>query len=108
MATVQPSLARIKGNRQLVIDESVESLRSSKDDGNFGEMAANVVDTKRAQNLREKRFFFNQNLATTTVTTYFFVSTTVTKTVNLGTPAAMPAAGTGSALCLPAGYVVCA
>ncbi len=59
---------------------------------------------------REKRFFLN-GITLKTVVSYSFVSTTITKAVNI---AAAPAAGTGGAvaagplLCKPAGYVVCA
>lgn len=59
---------------------------------------------------REKRFFLN-GITLKTVVSYSFVSTTITKAVNI---AAAPAAGgtgpapAGPLLCKPAGYVICA
>ncbi len=83
----------------------------------FGEMSK--VDQFMA-NLRDKRFFLNRNsfFTSTTMTSYTFISTTITQTVSLGpgsalipagpngAPAAVPAVA-GVLKCLPAGYSIC-
>ena len=83
----------------------------------LGEMSK--VDQFMA-NLRDKRFFLNRNsfFTSTTMTSYTFISTTITQTVSLGpgsaaviagpggAPAAVPAVA-GVLKCLPAGYSVC-
>jgi hypothetical protein len=66
-------------------------------------------------NLRGKRFLVNKNqfVVSTVVTIFAFVNSTITRTVNLITPAPAPnapcdglAAATACA-CLPSGFVVC-
>lgn len=54
------------------------------------------------KNSREKRFFGGGLAASTTMTQYLFVGTTLTSTVILDPT------GNNVAVCLPAGYVVCA
>ncbi len=67
-------------------------------------------------NSREKRFFINKNqfVVSTVVTTFAFVNTTITRTVNLlnpapavGAPCDDSATSTKPCACLPAGFVVC-
>ncbi|XP_046459059.1 uncharacterized protein LOC124205646 [Daphnia pulex] len=64
-------------------------------------------------NLRGKRFFVNKNqfVVSTVVTTFAFVNSTITRTVNLITPppaAQCDAAAAATACaCLPSGFVVC-
>ena len=106
MPTFFPSLHRTRENRQLLADEN---LVSSKDD---------VTLSKKPNadhiNLREKRFFFNNNAMTSISTSFVFVPTVLTQTVNLilpppsaqCDPAASPTP-TQCAACLPAGYIVC-
>ena len=80
----------------------------------FGEMSK--VDQFMA-NLRDKRFFLRNSFFTsTTMTSYTFISTTITQTVSLGPGSAeVPGVGGAPAVpavagvlkCLPAGYSVC-
>lgn len=51
---------------------------------------------------RDKRFFGSGVAATTTVTSYSFIGATLTSTVILDPT------GANVAVCLPAGYIVCA
>jgi hypothetical protein len=97
-------------------DHGLDVLSSSRDDVIPEEVSMTY------QHLREKRFFYaNKNLfvVSSTVTSYAFVNTTTTVTVNL-LPAADVAAlacvagGTGAVpaapicvACLPAGFIVC-
>lgn len=91
-----------------------EELISTKDDI--------VGDIPRAErNFRDKRFFINKNqfVVSSTLTTFAFVNTTATVTVNLLNPAptaalpcvaVIPATPTGAqqcVACLPAGFIVC-
>lgn len=109
MPTVFPSLHSTRESRQLLNDQkaSHESLISSKDDVALSKKAnADLIS------LREKRFFFSNNNAMNAVSTsYVFVPTVLTKTVNLVFPApsapCVPATPPGCATCLPAGYIVC-
>ncbi len=86
-----PSLDLGREKRQLSNDHVTSSLDE-----------AHLEETTK-QNSRGKRFF---NGATyKTVTSYSFLSTTITKAANI---AAAPAAGAaGALLCRPAGYVIC-
>jgi hypothetical protein len=87
-------------SRPLSIDElqiDHQRVYSSKDEGHPVEM---LEDDQK--NAREKRFFGGGIAASTTVTSYLFVAATLTSTVLLD-PTAM-----NVAVCLPAGYVVCA
>ncbi len=84
----------------------------------FGEMSK--VDQFMA-NLRDKRFFLNRNsfFTSTTMTSYTFISTTITQTVSLGPGSALIPGSAGPPVvapvpavpgvlrCLPAGYSVC-
>jgi hypothetical protein len=97
-------------------DRSLSLLSSSKED---------TVDEISIENLRDrpKRFFINKNqfVVSSTATTFAFVNSTVTVTVNLldpaqlaaGPPPCVPAPGaiTGPKVacvaCLPTGYIVC-
>jgi hypothetical protein len=82
-----------------------EGIISSKDDVAFGDMSK-----ADQMNLREKRFFFNNNAMTSVSTSYVFVPTILTQTVNLLVPApALQCGGNNPACaaCLPAGYVIC-
>lgn len=98
-------------------DHRLDILSSSRDD-----FSDEVSSAYYPINLREKRFFYgNKNLfvVSSTVTTYAFVNTIVTVTVNLLNPApvapavCVPDAAAGVAgdiqcvACLPAGYIVC-
>jgi hypothetical protein len=68
---------------------------------------------------RNKRFFINKNqfVVSSTLTTFAFVNTTVTVTVNLVkppptaarlcVPPTAPGAAGGCATCLPAGWILC-
>ncbi|EFX72943.1 hypothetical protein DAPPUDRAFT_325731 [Daphnia pulex] len=90
-------------------DRSVNTLLSSRDD------VSDELST--ADHLREKRFFYaNKNLfvVSSTITSYAFVNTTVTVTVNLINPppavqcsAVAAAAVPQCVACLPAGFIVC-
>ncbi len=85
-------------------------LASSRDDVTIDQKG---LTADEHINSREKRFFINKNqfVVSTVVTTFAFVNTTVTRTVNLLNPApAAPCAPTDSTnpcACLPAGFVVC-
>ena len=81
--------------RQLSTDHG---LMSSLDESNMEE-----INNESNPNSRGKRFFFPYTY--TTITSYSFVSTTITKAVNLASSPA--AAGAGALLCRPAGYVIC-
>ena len=64
----------------------------------------NEIDSSKEMSpdthVRGKRLFFGNNfVVSTTLTTYFFVNTTVTKAVNLG--------AAGQVLCVPVGYAIC-
>jgi hypothetical protein len=102
--TALPSLGSTLPNnresRPLPINElQIDSQRvySSKDEDHTAEM---LEDDQK--NPREKRFFGGGIAASTTVTSYLFVALTLTSTVILD-----PTGG-NVAVCLPAGYVVCA
>jgi hypothetical protein len=108
MPTVFPSLHPARESRQLLDDQkaSHESLISSKDD-----VTLSKKENADHINLREKRFFFSNNNAMASVsTTYVFVPTVLTKTVNLVVPAPTgqcPVNTVACAACLPPGYIVC-
>ncbi|XP_046637206.1 uncharacterized protein LOC124315517 isoform X2 [Daphnia pulicaria] len=102
--TTLPSLGSTLPNnresRPLPINElqiDHQRVYSSKDEGHSAGM---LEDNQK--NLREKRFFGGGIAASTTVTSYLFVAATLTSTVVLD-PTAM-----NVAVCLPAGYIVCA
>jgi hypothetical protein len=100
------SLDGVREARQApsVQQQSLDNLISSKDVAGAGPVA--LAEKDQANN-RDKRFFGGGGIvASTTVTSYSFIGTTVTNTVVLD-PAA-PVGGPGVAACLPAGYVVCA
>ena len=83
MPTTLPSFDEMRGNRQL----TTGAIDSSK------EMSP---DTQ----VRGKRLFFgNYFVVSSTLTSYLFVNSTVTKTVTLG--------GAASISCLPVGYALC-
>ena len=106
--TALPSLDGVREARQApsVQQQSLDNLISSKDVAGAGPVAS-LADEKDQANNRDKRFFGGGGIvASTTVTSYSFIGTTVTNTVVLD-PAA-PVGGPGVAACLPAGYVVCA
>jgi hypothetical protein len=104
---------------QIIDQTNSESLISSQNE------VPSVSQMSKADqfmaNLRDKRFFLNRNsfFTSTTLTSYFFISTIITQTVTLGPgSAAVPAVpgtpGTpevpavpGVLKCLPAGYFVC-
>ena len=71
-----------------------ELLTSSKDEL--------IIEDVNDENGRVKRWFGYKYVATTTLTTYTFFSTTVTKTVVL-----LTAATTSALTCLPYGFTVC-
>lgn len=103
MPTTLPSLdsdlLNYRESRQLSTVEipmGHQGVHSSKDEGHPEGM---LEDEK---NPREKRFFGGGIAASTTVTSYSFVAVTLTSTVILDPTAA------NVAVCLPAGYVVCA
>ncbi|KZS14719.1 Uncharacterized protein APZ42_020086 [Daphnia magna] len=77
-----------------------QGIVSSKDEDTLEELSN--VTLKPVGYLRDKRFFFHL-VTTTTAISYTFLSTTVTKTVNL----LNPFFGTGQLVCLPQGYAVC-
>ncbi len=97
MPTNLASLEQIlREKRQALTDQDLQRLISSKDD-------VTVDDISELQGkIRQKRFLLNGYAATTTVTTYSFVSTVVTKTVNL-----VAVADNGKVLCKPAGVILC-
>lgn len=108
MTTALPSSFDMRRENRVLpkIDKTIhESIISSKDNVAFGDMSK-----ADQMNLREKRFFFNNNAAMTSISTSFvFVPTILTQTVNLLVPAPTAPCATGKcALCLPAGYIVCA
>lgn len=87
-------------NHQLETSEvSHQEILSSIDDGPQDQVAKSVSP----EYLRNKRFYFNYFVTSTTLTTYSFVSTTVTKTINL-----LLAANPNLLQCRPSGFVVCA
>lgn len=78
-------------------------ISSSKDD-------TGLEIPSKPENSRDKRFLFNYFLTSTTVTTYSFATTIVTKAVAIASVAAGGAAGAAAAgpiLCRPSGFVVC-
>jgi hypothetical protein len=88
-----------------------ESIISSKDDITNGDMPKSDQ-----MNLRERRFFFNNNAATSMSTSYVFVPTTLTNQINLVVPAPIEPCDNVAdqgviakpcAPCLPPGYIVC-
>ena len=68
-------------------------LTSSKDD---------LIFNEDDDDIRDKRSFFGLFASTTTLTSYTFYNTTVTKTVRL-----LTAATTSGLTCLPASFSVC-
>lgn len=103
--------------RQIMDQSNSDSLISSQNGVPFGEMFK--ADQFMA-NLRDKRFFLNRNsfFTSTTMTSYSFISTTITQTVTLGPGSAEVPAGPnnmpplvpavpGVLKCLPAGYSIC-
>ncbi len=85
-------------------------LASSRDDVTIDQKGL----TDEHINSREKRFFINKNqfVVSTVVTTFAFVNTTITRTVNLVSPRPNPdvqcdGSATKPCACLPAGFVVC-
>ena len=104
MPTALPSsLDLIRESRQ--VQQDLDNLISSKEE------AAGVIDSgvvassdenDQQQQMRDKRFFGGGIAASTTLITYSFVGATVTSTVLLDPT------GMNVAVCLPAGYVVCA
>lgn len=78
-------------------DRDYPGIASSKDEVNVEEKG------------RKKRFF-NVFLTSSTVTSYSFLTTTVTKSVAIASVAAAGVGGAapaGPLLCRPAGYVIC-
>lgn len=101
------------------VEPTVSSLVSSAEDGqlgndpsvNYGVLSSkdeHVLDELQSETLmpfgysRDKRLFFHL-VTTSTAISYVFLSTTVTKTVNL----LNPFFGGGQLACLPEGYAVC-
>ena len=80
MPTALPTLDVIRENRQRPVDNKISGSMSLE------------------ENLRSKRFF-TYSVTSVTVTTYSFLSATVTKTVAIG--------GAAAVLCLPSGWAVC-
>ena len=66
----------------------------------------NLDDIQQGSNNRAKRFLISYALGSSTVTTYRFRSTTITKAVNIATVGTVSPA-TGPLLCRPSGYVIC-
>ena len=95
----------MRNKGQLPIEENIYGVRPSQVDG------ATLGEFSRKLQAKEKRSFFYQNwnlfLVSTTVTSYFFTSTVITKPVTLGTAGDGTPLILGSVLCLPAGYSVC-
>ena len=86
MPTILPSLDEMREKRELATI-GYHEIDSSK------EMSPDTL-------VRAKRLFFgNYFVVSTTLTSYFFVNTTVTKAVNLG--------AAGQVLCVPVGYAIC-
>ncbi|XP_032783032.1 uncharacterized protein LOC116920955 [Daphnia magna] len=101
--TVLTSQDPTAGNGPLANDAAANhGVVSSKDEDTLDELS-NVVTLKPVGYLRDKRFFFHL-VTTTTAISYTFLSTTVTKTVNLLSPMPAPI---GQLVCLPQGYAVC-
>ncbi len=118
-ATALPGRQSRETRQVMDKSNSDDSLISSQNaEIPFGEMSK--VDQFMA-NLRDKRFFLNKNsfFTSTTMTSYTFISTTITQTVSLGPgSAAIPGSAgppvvpevpavPGVLRCLPAGYSVC-
>jgi hypothetical protein len=110
MPTALPSPFDMNREKRLVptIDQAIhESVISSKDDATLSE-----IENANHINLRERRFFFNNNALMSVSTSFVFVPVTLTQTVNLVVPApgAVQCDNTAGKLCagcLPAGYIVC-
>jgi hypothetical protein len=96
------TLPNYRESRHLFVNElqvdPLQGIDSSKDEGR----PAGMLLEDDQSHPREKRFFGRGIAASTTVTSYSFVAATLTSTVILD-----PTAG-NVAVCLPAGYVVCA
>ncbi len=111
MSTALSSSSDMRREKQLLpkIGQTIhESIISSKDDVAFGDMSK-----EDQMNLREKRFFFNNNAMTSISTSFVFVPIILTQTVNLLVPAPIAQCeatnvDNPSCACLPAGYIVCA
>jgi hypothetical protein len=80
--TALPSLDVIRENRQLPVDDQISGS----------------ISQSGRENLRVKRFL-KYSVTSVTVTTYSFLSATVTKPVAIG--------GEAAVLCLPSGWSVC-
>ncbi len=82
-------------------------IRSSKLDEAPGEVSRIFQEQKT----KEKRFFLRPNanrfMVSTTVTSYLFVNTVITKKVRLGIVNNAVDGTPGSVQCLPLGYNVC-
>jgi hypothetical protein len=92
--------------------EHFDLLSSSRDDiiTSGDQMSSATAEN----NFREKRFFINKNqfVVSSVVTTFAFVNTTVTRTVNVLTPTPTAqcvdtAGSTSPCGCLPPGFIVC-
>ncbi|XP_046459112.1 uncharacterized protein LOC124205683 [Daphnia pulex] len=91
------------GHQQLPT-ENPHDLLSSKDEGITAVQALpfQAEDQQQPNNYREKRLFGTGIAASTTLTLYSFVGATLTSTVILDPTSK------NVAVCLPAGYIVCA
>jgi hypothetical protein len=90
--------------------ENLDLLSSSRDDviTSGDQMSSGTAKN----NFREKRFFVNRNqfVVSSVVTTFAFVNTTVTRTVNVLTPPPTAQCDDTAAKpcgCLPPGSIVC-
>ncbi|KAI9559261.1 hypothetical protein GHT06_016050 [Daphnia sinensis] len=94
-----PSVNILAANHQLSIDQREKPVIDSSLDEILGGLRPTMSD----KNLRGKRFFFQNNknafVASSTVTSYSFVSTTRTITIDVVDARVLK--------CLPAGYRVC-
>ena len=86
-----------------VMPTTLSSFDEMRENGQLVTNGHNEIDSSKEMSpshVRGKRLFFgNYFVVSTTLTTYFFVNTTVTKSVNLG--------GAASVSCVPVGYAIC-
>ena len=99
MATEIPSLSQ--ANNQLSTDGVARhDLVSSQDEDILSEMPVSIHS---GENARAKRFLsFLKYVYYSTITSYSFTSTTITKAVNL-----ISSNGISQLICMPYGYVLC-
>ncbi|KAI9559200.1 hypothetical protein GHT06_015989 [Daphnia sinensis] len=111
----------VRENRQLSTDHSIGDIILPTKDDITHEEGLNVDQA----NMRDRRFFLSNGIlsngllgnglfggssamgAASVVTSYVFVATTLTQTVNLVSSVPATGCGTTCAACLPPGYAVC-